>query len=85
MTSELTLGVHTDGLIYLFKGNQPVGNGVAQTIQSGDVVGYVDSSNNIVLSGKLTEGTYVLKYEMEDGSNITVGQIDLSDKPTDTN
>ena len=84
-TTELTLGVHTDGLIYLFKGNQPIGNGVAQTIQSGDVVGYVDSNNDIVLSGKLTEGTYVLKYEMEDGSNITVGQIDLSDKPTDTN
>ena len=85
MTSELTLGVHTDGLIYLFKGNQPVGNGVAQTIQSGDVVGYVDSDNDIVLSGKLADGTYKLKYEMEDGSKIDVGQIDLSDKPTDTN
>ena len=85
MTSELTLGVHTDGLIYLFKGNQPIGNGVAQTIQSGDVVGYVDSDNDIVLSGKLADGTYKLKYEMEDGSKIDVGQIDLSDKPTDTN
>ena len=84
-TTELTLGVHTDGLIYLFKGNQPIGNGVAQTIQSGDVVGYVDSDNDIVLSGKLADGTYKLKYEMEDGSKIDVGQIDLSDKPTDTN
>ena len=84
-TTELTLGVHTDGLIYLFKGNQPIGNGVAQTIQSGDVVGYVDSDNDIVLSGKLADGTYKLKYEMEDGSKIDVGQIDLSDKPTDAN
>ena len=78
MTSELTLGVHTDGLIYLFKGNQPVGNGVAQSttiLPEGDVVGYVDSSNNIVLSGNLSNGTYVLKYEMEDGSLIDVGQI----------
>ena len=27
-TSELTLGVHTDGLIYLFKGGQPLGSGI---------------------------------------------------------
>ena len=74
-TSELTLGVHTDGLIYLFKGGQPVGNGVAQTVQSGDIVGYVDSNNNIVLSGNLSSGTYNIKYEMEDGSLINVGQI----------
>ena len=77
-TSELTLGVHTDGLIYLFKGGKPVGIGVAQSttiLPDGDVVGYVDSNNNIVLSGNLSNGTYNLKYEMEDGSLIDVGQI----------
>lgn len=25
---QLTLGVHTDGLVYLFKNNEPIGNGV---------------------------------------------------------
>lgn len=83
--NSLTLGVHTDGMIYLFKNGQPIGNGVTQSTQSGDVVGYVDSENNIVLSGKLADGTYNLKYEMEDGSKIYVGQIDLSDKPDYTN
>ena len=31
---QLTLGVHTDGLVYLFKNNEPIGNG----IQLGEVV-----------------------------------------------
>ena len=83
--NSLTLGVHTDGMIYLFKNGKPIGNGITQSTQSGDVVGYVDSENNIVLSGKLADGTYKLKYEMEDGSKIDVGQIDLSDKPDYTN
>lgn len=84
-TNELSLGVHTDGMIYLFKNGQPIGSGVIQSTQSGDVIGYVDSENNIVLSGKLADGAYTLKYEMKDGSKIDVGRIDLSNKPAYTN
>ena len=78
-TSELTLGVHTDGLIYLFKNGEPIGSGVAQSttiLPDGDVVGYVDSRNNIVLNGSLPIGLYTVKYEMDDGTLIDVGIID---------
>ena len=33
---QLTLGVHTDGLVYLFKNNEPIGNGVQ--LGGGEVV-----------------------------------------------
>lgn len=75
--NTLSLGVHTDGLIYVFVNGEPNGTGVKQGT-SGDVVGYVDSENNIVLAGELAEGTYTLKYEMEDGSLIDIGELNLS-------
>lgn len=75
--NTLSLGVHTDGLIYVFVNGVPKGTGVKQGT-SGDVVGYVDSENNIVLAGELAEGTYTLKYEMEDGSLIDIGELNLS-------
>ena len=74
--SSITLGVHTDGLIYLFVNNLPVGNGVE--IETGsDIYGYVDSQNNIVLKGNLDEGTYTVAYEMDDGSTINIGNMML--------
>ena len=76
-TTELTLGVHADGLIYLFKGGQPLGSGVEIGV-SGDVVGYVDSSKNIVLKGSLADGDYTVKYEMNDGTLYDIGVIKLS-------
>lgn len=51
----------------------------------GDVVGFVDESNNIILSGDLALGTYTVKYEMEDGSLQTIGTIEFADKPDYTN
>ena len=78
--NSLTLGVHTDGLIYLFKNGQPIGNGVSQSTQGGDVVGYVDSENNIVLSGKLADGAYSLKYEFEDGHQVVIGNFSIGGK-----
>lgn len=77
----LTLGYHTDGLLYIFKNNEPMGAGIELIAGSGgDVVGYVDSSNNIVLTGKLDEGTYTLKYEKEDGTTVDIGELDLVEK-----
>lgn len=74
--SGLTLGYHTDGLIYIFAGTTPLGTGI-ELPAGGDVVGFVDSANNIVVKGNLADGTYTVKYEMEDGSVIDIGNLVL--------
>lgn len=70
----LSLGIHTDGLVYLFVDGVPVGTGIGMSV-GGDVVGYVDENNNIVLTGALAEGTYTVKYEMEDGTVVDIGEL----------
>lgn len=53
---------------------------VAQVIQSlgGEpIFGYVDEDNNIIVQGDLAEGTYSVKYEMEDGSTVDIGNLVL--------
>lgn len=53
---------------------------------SGDVVGFVDLSNNIVLTGALANGEYTVKYEMDDGTVQTIGTITIGvDGPVYTN
>lgn len=41
------------------------------------VFGIVDSNNHIVLNGNLADGAYTVKYEMEDGSTIDIGNLVL--------
>lgn len=41
------------------------------------VVGYVDENNNIIVQGNLNGGSYSVKYEMEDGSIINIGNLVL--------
>lgn len=41
--SSLTLGLHTDGLFYIFVNGEPIGNGISLPKASGDVYGNVDS------------------------------------------
>lgn len=48
---------------------------------SGDVIGTLDESNNILLSGKLADGTYTLKYENEDGTYTDVGTLEVGAIP----
>lgn len=67
------LVVGTDGNLTLT--NMPEGGA------SGDVTGVLDESNNILLSGNLVDGTYTLKYEMEDGSYATVGTLEVGAIP----
>jgi hypothetical protein len=75
----ITLEQHTDGLIYIFVDGVPVGNGVELgTIVEGGVIGTLDESNNILLTGALADGTYTLKYEYEDGTVADVGSIVVS-------
>ena len=76
--SETTLGMHTDGLIYLFVDGQPIGTGITMGT-SGDVIGVVDSSNNIILTGNLADGTYTLKFENADGTYTEIGSFDVGE------
>lgn len=53
---------------------------VRMTIESlggNPVFGYVDENNNIIVSGNLADGNYTIKYEMEDGTTIDIGELDL--------
>lgn len=73
-----SLGIASDGLIYLFIDGEPVGSGIPQsTGQSGDVFGYVDENNVVVLTGNLADGTYTMKYEMENGEIVNIGNMVL--------
>lgn len=75
---ELSLGIASDGLIYIFVNGSPVGSGIQQSAGvEGDVFGYVDENNTIVLNGKLADGTYKLKYEMENGTTVDIGNMVL--------
>lgn len=74
--TSISLGIAPDGLIYVFVDGTPVGTGIPQG-QSGDVFGYVDENNNIVLTGNLADGTYTVKYEMDNGTAVNVGNMVL--------
>lgn len=53
---------------------------VAQVIQSlgGEpIFGYVDEDNNIIVQGNLADGTYTVKYEMEGGTTVDIGDLVL--------
>lgn len=53
---------------------------------SGDVIGTLDDSNNILLSGSLADGTYTLKYENEDGTYAEIGSLTVGEAtPSYTN
>lgn len=74
--ASISLGIASDGLIYIFADGTPVGTGIPQG-QSGDVFGYVDENNTIVLNGNLADGTYSVKYEMENGNVVNIGDMVL--------
>lgn len=50
---------------------------VIETLGGNPIFGYVDENNNIVVQGNLSDGTYSVKYEMEDGSTIDIGNLEL--------
>lgn len=52
---------------------------VIESLGGNPVFGYVDKNNNVILSGNLADGTYSIKYEMEDGT------IDIGNLVLDTN
>jgi hypothetical protein len=76
--NSITLGVHTDGLVYVFVDGTPCGTGISMAA-GGDVVGNVDENNVITLTGNLTNGTYTFKYVNVDGSTTTIGTAEVTD------
>ena len=82
--ADLTLGIASDGLIYLFVDGQPQGTGIPQG-KSGDVFGYIDENNTIVLEGELSGENYNVKYKMADGTLIDIGELSFVAEPTYTN
>ena len=56
---------------------------VIASLGGNPVFGYVDENNNIIVSGNLPVGTYSVKYEMEDGSIVDIGQLSLSEDEPD--
>lgn len=50
---------------------------VIESLGGNPVFGYVDENNNIIVSGKLASGTYSVKYEMEDGTTIDIGNLEF--------
>lgn len=47
----------------------------AMKVREDTVLGSIDENNNILLSGSLADGTYVLKYKNEDGTYTEVGTL----------
>ena len=52
---------------------------VIENLGGEPIFGYVDENNNIIISGKLAQDTYNVKYEMEDGTTIDIGELDFDD------
>ena len=50
---------------------------VIEALGGNPIFGVVDDNNNIVVSGNLTDGTYSVKYEMENGSTVNIGNLVL--------
>lgn len=50
---------------------------VIEMLGGNPIFGIVDENNNIIVSGDLPDGTYSVKYEMEDGSTVDIGDLVL--------
>lgn len=50
---------------------------VIEALGGEPIFGYVDENNNIVVQGNLADGTYSVKYEMENGTTVDIGNLVL--------
>ena len=75
---NFSLGVHSDGGIYLFVNGEPVGMGIfISNVEIGTSDGYITDDNTIMLSDNIPSGTYSIKYENEDGSYTAIGNFEI--------
>lgn len=56
---------------------------VIDRLKGNPVFGYVDTDNNIVISNSLADGSYIIKYEMANGSLINIGELVVNNEQTD--
>lgn len=63
------LAVGSDGNLTLV--DMPSGGG------GGDIIGMVDENNNVILSGSLANGTYLIAYENSDGTQTEIGSFTI--------
>lgn len=50
---------------------------VVEKLGGEPIFGFVDEDNNIIVQGNLADGTYNVKYEMDDGSTVDIGDLVL--------
>ena len=50
---------------------------VIENLGGNPIFGYVDEDNNIIVQGNLADGMYSVKYEMENGSVVEIGDLVL--------
>ena len=50
---------------------------VIESLGGNPIHGYVDEDNNIIVQGDLADGTYSVKYEMENGNVVDIGNMVL--------
>lgn len=50
---------------------------VIESLGGNPIFGYVDEDNNIIVQGDLADGTYSVKYEMENGNVVNIGDMVL--------
>ena len=75
---NFSLGVHSDGGIYLFVNGEPVGMGIfISNVEIGTSDGYITDDNTIMLPDNIPSGTYSIKYENEDGSYTAIGNFEI--------
>ena len=77
ISDNITLGIHSDGLVYIFVDGQPMGEGISMSAAS-EIYGYVADDGTIVVKGDLADGEYTVKYEI-DNEDGTVTTIDIGD------
>lgn len=73
----LSLGIHTDGLVYLFVDGAPVGTGIE--LGGDGIPGYIAEDGTIVLTG-LADGEHTVAYKMDDGSIVVIGKPVVDNK-----
>lgn len=52
-------------------------NAIIEFFGGSPITGYVDENNNIIVTSNLEEGIYTVKYELEDGTTIDIGELTL--------
>lgn len=55
-------------------------NAVIDFFGGSPITGYVDENNNIIVTNNLEQGIYTVKYELEDGTTIDIGNLVLEEE-----